>query len=95
MERSRGYINRFRTDGFQAHELKVYWNAEQPEILCPSNGEHQDALMCPHDPLDNEPSRPFASFQSQNEIMLERSLMSITEFKKRSLTCRRMLKSLF
>jgi hypothetical protein len=53
MERLCGYINRFRTDGFLPHELKVYWNAEQLEILCSNDGK-QDASLSPHGPSDND-----------------------------------------
>lgn len=44
-------MNKFRKDGFNRDELKIYWNAEQLENLCPKEGEQTDP---PHDPSDED-----------------------------------------
>ena len=51
MQQSRQYIARSRQNGFKPHELKLYWNAEQLEKLCPKEEERGEALP-PHDPAD-------------------------------------------
>ena len=45
-------MNKFRKDGYSPDELKLYWNAEQLENLCPK-GEQPDVLP-PHDPSDSD-----------------------------------------
>ncbi|CAF3518546.1 unnamed protein product [Rotaria sp. Silwood1] len=53
IERSRVYMTRTRQNGFQSNELKLYWNAEQLEILCPKFGSQGDKFFQPpHDPSD-------------------------------------------
>ncbi|CAF1249717.1 unnamed protein product [Rotaria sp. Silwood1] len=53
IERSRVYMTRTRQNGFQSNELKLYWNAEQLEILCPKFGSQGDKVFQPpHDPSD-------------------------------------------
>ncbi|CAF3419699.1 unnamed protein product, partial [Rotaria sp. Silwood2] len=44
-------MDKFRKDGFKPEELKIYWNAEQIETLCPKEGE-QSEINPPHDPSD-------------------------------------------
>ncbi len=41
----------FRKDGYTPEELKLYWNAEQLENLCPKQGE-SSGIKPPHDPSD-------------------------------------------
>ena len=45
-------MNRFRKNGWEPHELKVYWNEKQLEILCPKDGQPEDDRKPPHDPSD-------------------------------------------
>ncbi|CAF3585040.1 unnamed protein product [Rotaria socialis] len=53
IEQSRRYINQFRKDGFKPKELKVYWNEEQLENLCPKHGQCDNSEQFPpHDPSD-------------------------------------------
>ncbi|CAF2095131.1 unnamed protein product [Rotaria magnacalcarata] len=53
IEQSRRYINQFRKDGFKPEELKVYWNEEQLENLCPKHGQCDNSEQFPpHDPSD-------------------------------------------
>ncbi|CAF4115305.1 unnamed protein product, partial [Rotaria sp. Silwood2] len=53
IERSRVYMTRTRLNGFRSDELKLYWNAEQLEILCPKVGSQEDeSSQPPHDPSD-------------------------------------------
>jgi len=42
---------KFREEGFKPEELKIYWNVEQLENLCPKQGEQSD-ITPPHDPSD-------------------------------------------
>ncbi|CAF1446359.1 unnamed protein product [Rotaria sp. Silwood1] len=51
VKRSRVYMNKFRQDGFKPEELKLYWNTEQIENLCPKDGEQTD-IKLPHDSSD-------------------------------------------
>lgn len=44
-------MQRFRSGGFKPEELKVYWNAEQLEHLCPKSSDGPDTKP-PHDPSD-------------------------------------------
>ncbi|CAF3967682.1 unnamed protein product [Rotaria sordida] len=53
VKRSRDYINKFRKDGFKPEELKLYWNVEQLENLCPKQGD-QSEITPPHDPSDTD-----------------------------------------
>jgi len=46
-------MDEFRKDGFKPKELKLYWNAEQLENLCPKQGEQAD-IEPPHDPSDDD-----------------------------------------
>ncbi len=46
-------MEKFRRDGFKPQELKLYWNAEQIENLCPKPGE-PPASNPPHDPSDDD-----------------------------------------
>ncbi|CAF4276044.1 unnamed protein product [Rotaria magnacalcarata] len=53
IEQSRRYMNRFRKDGFKPEELKVYWNEEQLEDLCPKHEQCDNSeRLPPHDPSD-------------------------------------------
>ncbi|CAF2956905.1 unnamed protein product [Rotaria sp. Silwood2] len=53
IEQSRKYMTRFRSNGWEPHELKVYWNEEQLEILCPKDGQEvEKTRLPPHDPSD-------------------------------------------
>jgi hypothetical protein len=45
-------MTKFRKDGFKPEELKIYWNLEQLENLCPKQGEQSDIIPPPHDPSD-------------------------------------------
>ncbi|CAF1149942.1 unnamed protein product [Didymodactylos carnosus] len=47
-------MTRFRENGWEPDELKVYWNAEQLEILCPKDDQldKEDGRLPPHDPSD-------------------------------------------
>ncbi|CAM4778806.1 unnamed protein product [Rotaria magnacalcarata] len=51
VNRSREYMAKFRSQGYSPDELKLYWNAEQVENLCPKQGEQPNALPS-HDPSD-------------------------------------------
>ncbi|CAF1325120.1 unnamed protein product [Adineta steineri] len=51
LKRSRNYMSKSRKDGFKPEELKVYWNIEQLENLCPKEGV-QESVEPPHDPSD-------------------------------------------
>ncbi|CAF4173884.1 unnamed protein product [Adineta steineri] len=51
LKRSRNYMSKFRKNGFEPKELKVYWNIEQLENLCPKEGV-QESVEPPHDPSD-------------------------------------------
>ncbi len=46
-------MDKFRHDGYQPEELKLYWNAEQLEALCPKPGESLE-IIPPHDPSDKD-----------------------------------------
>jgi len=46
-------MNKYRQDGYKAEELKLYWNAEQLEALCPRQGESSE-IIPPHDPSDDD-----------------------------------------
>jgi hypothetical protein len=46
-------MDKFRHDGYQPEELKLYWNAEQLEALCPKPGESLE-INPPHDPSDED-----------------------------------------
>ncbi|CAF5116702.1 unnamed protein product, partial [Rotaria sp. Silwood1] len=46
---SREYIKKFRENGFDSKELKVYWNVKQIENLCPESSE-----KIPYDPSDDD-----------------------------------------
>jgi hypothetical protein len=55
IERSRVYMDLTRRNGFEPHELKVYWNSEQLEILCRNVGQQTEAsTLPPHDPSDGD-----------------------------------------
>jgi hypothetical protein len=41
----------YRRTGYQPEELKVYWNVEQLENLCPKEGE-EPGVKPSHDPSD-------------------------------------------
>lgn len=51
-------MDRFRSHGWKAEELKIYWNAQQLEDLCPQSTtddkEEEEAKkdFPPHDPSD-------------------------------------------
>lgn len=47
--RSREYMSRFRSQGWEPNELKIYWNAKQLENLCPKEEKND---LPPHDPSD-------------------------------------------
>ncbi|CAF3082291.1 unnamed protein product [Rotaria sp. Silwood2] len=46
---SREYIKKFRENGFDPKELKLYWNVKQIENLCPESSE-----KIPYDPSDDD-----------------------------------------
>lgn len=49
MLQSREYIQKFRENGFDPRELKLYWNVKQIENLCP---EWSEKIL--FDPSDND-----------------------------------------
>lgn len=49
MLQSREYIKKFRENGFDPKELKLYWNTRQIENLCPGLSER-----IPYDPSDDD-----------------------------------------
>ncbi|CAF1928026.1 unnamed protein product [Rotaria magnacalcarata] len=53
IERSRLYMDCTRPNGFQSDELKLYWNAEQLEQLCPKAESQLEKFLQPlYDPSD-------------------------------------------
>ncbi|CAF3731908.1 unnamed protein product [Rotaria sp. Silwood1] len=55
IDQSRKYMARFRNNGWEPHELKVYWNVEQLEIMCPKDGQEvENERLPPHDPSDDD-----------------------------------------
>ena len=46
-------MEHFRKEGFKDDELKLYWNVEQLENLCPKPGESPE-IIPPHDPSDDD-----------------------------------------
>ncbi len=46
-------MEKFRSEGYLEEELKLYWNAEQLEALCPKPGEPSDFIP-PHDSSDDD-----------------------------------------
>ena len=46
---SRQYIQKFRENGFDPKEIKLYWNAKQIENLCP-----ESSGRIPYDPSDDD-----------------------------------------
>ena len=46
-------MNKFRKNGFSPEELKLYWNAEQLENLCPKQ-EEKSETMTSYDPSDRD-----------------------------------------
>ena len=49
MLQSREFMKRFRENGFDPRELKLYWNMKQVEYLCPESSE-----KILFDPSDND-----------------------------------------
>jgi hypothetical protein len=45
---------KFRKNGFEPKELKLYWNAEQLENLCPKQEKQSEIKPPPHDPSDDD-----------------------------------------
>ena len=46
-------MKKFRENGYEPHELKLYWNAQQLEDLCPKRDEQAENKP-PHDPSDDD-----------------------------------------
>ena len=47
--RSREYMSRFRSQGWEPNELKLYWNATQLENLCPKEDKNDPPTSDPSD----------------------------------------------
>ncbi|CAF0719890.1 unnamed protein product [Adineta ricciae] len=87
VKQSREYMKKFRAEGFKPEELKVYWNAEQLESLCPTEGEDEDKIS--YDPSDKDAYEnlrqyPVASRRNRGEITyvtngIEKAVFDIPE----------------
>ena len=67
MKRSRDYMEKSRKNGFKPEELKVYWNAEQLENLCPKS-EEDSGRTPPHDPSDDDAVKNLRAYPVQNRV---------------------------
>ena len=67
MVQSRPYIQESRPNGFKNEELKIYWNIEQIEALCPKDDSEKP--MVDHDPKktadDHDPKQPTAEHDTK------------------------------
>ena len=84
-------MDKSRKDGYKPEELKLYWNAEQLEALCPKPGESPD-IIPPHDPSDDDAigylrEHPVAERNNSGKIEyinkgIERAVFDIPEGKQ-------------